>query len=87
MVKLTDKPMMKTELLGSLDDRKTAAEAVTVLINIITEQVAAGREVKITGFLSIAPYEQPARNFRNPQTGETVQTPADGPSRRSWAPT
>jgi DNA-binding protein HU-beta len=74
------KPMSKTELVAAIgdriDDRRAAADAVGALIDIVTKTIAAGREVRITGFLSLKPDLQPERTRRNPSTGKPFTQPA-----------
>jgi len=50
--------------------------AVEATIEEITAQLAAGNEVKFTGFGKFSTVDRPAREGRNPQTGEAMQIPA-----------
>lgn len=50
--------------------------AVEATIEEITAQLAAGNEVKFTGFGKFSTVARPAREGRNPQTGESMQIPA-----------
>ena len=43
---------------------------------IIAVELDAGREVTITGFGTFRTGRRPAREGRNPQTGQTIQIPA-----------
>ena len=56
--------------------KKQAAEAVSAVIDAITEALVAGDDVKITGFGSFEVKERAARTGRNPKTGEAVEIPA-----------
>ncbi len=74
--------MNKLELTAAVADKvtgltkKQAAEAVSAVIDAITEALAAGDDVKITGFGSFEVKERAAREGRNPKTGEKVMIPA-----------
>jgi DNA-binding protein HU-beta len=50
--------------------------AVEATIEEITAQLAAGNEVKFTGFGKFSTAARPARVGRNPQTGESIQIAA-----------
>jgi DNA-binding protein HU-beta len=50
--------------------------AVEATIEEITAQLAAGNEVKFTGFGKFSTVARPAREGRNPQTGESMQIAA-----------
>ena len=56
--------------------KKQAAEAVSAVIDAITEALVAGDDVKITGFGSFEIKERAARTGRNPKTGEAVEIAA-----------
>lgn len=73
--------MNKTELIRAVAAKAevTVAEAtktVNATLDVITEALAAGNEVVLTGFGTYKVAERPARTGRNPQTGETVQIAA-----------
>lgn len=53
-----------------------AKAAVEATIEEITAQLAAGNEVKLTGFGKFSTADRPAREGRNPQTGESIQIAA-----------
>ncbi len=61
----------RTGLQGS-----QAKQAVEATIEEITAQLVAGNEVKFTGFGKFSTVDKPAREGRNPQTGETIQIAA-----------
>lgn len=50
--------------------------AVQGTIDEITAQLVAGNEVKFTGFGKFSAVAKPAREGRNPQTGETMKIAA-----------
>ena len=56
--------------------KKDAAAAVEAVLDVITEALAAGEDVKITGFGGFEVKARAARTGRNPKTGETVAIPA-----------
>lgn len=69
--------MNKAELVGAVCDRTGANRAVVEgilgeLIEVIQDTVAAGSQVKLTGFGTWKPVERAARVGRNPKTGEEM---------------
>jgi DNA-binding protein HU-beta len=56
--------------------RKQADEYVTSLLEIITNSVASGDDVAISGFAKFKRIDRPARMARNPATGEQVRVKA-----------
>jgi DNA-binding protein HU-beta len=72
--------MHKTQLIDQLTtklgDRKTASEALDAFVDVITTTVAAGEKVTIPGFGSWESVQRPARDARNPATGEAIHIPA-----------
>lgn len=69
--------MNKKELVDAIADRvgdkKTATEAVNAIIETIQHAVAGGDKVAITGFGAFEMAHKPAREARNPSTGEPVK--------------
>ncbi|MFZ4515748.1 MAG: HU family DNA-binding protein [Acidimicrobiia bacterium] len=57
-------------------DRKTADAVLSNLVDVITERVAKGEPVMISGFAKFARVDRKARMGRNPQTGEPVKIKA-----------
>ena len=58
---------------------KSRAEVEGILteaLNAITDVVASGQEVALTGFAKFTPVKRAARMGRNPQTGAAVKVPA-----------
>ena len=78
--------MNKTELLSAVakasDIKKSDVEAVVEsFLNIITDEVAKGEKVQITGFGSFERKERGERTVKNPRTGEPIQVaPSKSPS-------
>ena len=57
-------------------DGGQAKRAVEATLAEITAQLAAGNEVKFTGFGKFSAVDRPAREGRNPQTGESMKIAA-----------
>ncbi|HZJ26229.1 MAG TPA: HU family DNA-binding protein [Acidimicrobiia bacterium] len=57
-------------------DRKTADAMLQGFIDTVTENVAKGEPVRITGFAKFARIDRSARMGRNPATGETIRIKA-----------
>ena len=75
-------PMTKTELIAQLAEatqssKKDAASLLEALTAIVIREVAAGGSVTLAGIGKFACRERPARQVRNPATGETSSKPAD----------
>ena len=73
--------MNRSELLNAFAEandmtRKQADELVTSLLEIITNSVASGDDVAISGFAKFKRIDRPARMARNPATGEQVRVKA-----------
>jgi DNA-binding protein HU-beta len=71
----------RSELLNAFAEandmtRKQADELVTSLLEIITNSVASGNDVAISGFAKFKRIDRPARMARNPATGEQVRVKA-----------
>jgi DNA-binding protein HU-beta len=69
--------MKKTELIEAMsqvsgESQATTARALDALIEVVSREVAANREVAITGFGSFKATARPERAGRNPRTGETL---------------
>ena len=69
-LQLTDAVAAKAQIT-----KKEAAAAVSAVLDVIAEELAAGGDVKITGFGSFEVKERAARTGRNPKTGEAVEIP------------
>ena len=62
-------------------DRRAADTFLGSLIDVITEQVASGEPVVISGFAKFSRVERAARMGRNPQTGEAIKIAASRKAR------
>lgn len=73
--------MNKAELISRVAEvnettKKAAGEQVDAIVAVITEALASGEEVAISGFGKFSVTKRAAREGRNPQTGETIQIAA-----------
>lgn len=73
--------MNKVELITRMAEiegttKKAAGEHLDALVAVISEALAKGEEVKISGFGTFSVSERAARTGRNPMTGETIQIAA-----------
>ena len=73
--------MNKNELVSSIADKagikKTDAEkALKAFIETVTDELKAGEKVQLVGFGTFETSERPAREGRNPRTGETMKIAA-----------
>ena len=69
--------MTKAELVAAVAlkaglNRTQAREALEALVGCVTDEVKAGREVRIVGFGAFTPVERPEGTARNPRTGQQV---------------
>ena len=69
--------MKKTELIEAVaqaagESQAVAARAIDAMLDIISKEVASGREVTITGFGSFKASARAERTGRNPRTGEAL---------------
>ena len=76
------KPMTKTQLVAALadamgGDKKSASAALDAIASVVAREVAAGGAVTLPGLGKIVCRERPAREVRNPATGEMVKKDAD----------
>ena len=72
--------MTKTDLAARVADRvhltKRQTEAiVSVLLACVTEALRQGDKVELRGFGSFRSRSRPARQGRNPRTGDAIQVP------------
>lgn len=73
--------MNKSELVASIAEqsglKKTEAEkAVKAFIDTVTEEMKKGEKVQLVGFGTFEVATRPAREGRNPKTGETMKIKA-----------
>lgn len=74
-------PIQRTELAARLSAGSgvTAADCEAVLVAltpVLSAALAAGESVRLTGLMSISTADRPAREGRNPRTGEPMTIPA-----------
>lgn len=73
--------MNKVELVGKISEhanvsKKDAEIILNATLAAITEALANGEKVALTGFGSFETRQRAAREGRNPRTGETIQISA-----------
>ncbi|MCA9389921.1 HU family DNA-binding protein [candidate division WWE3 bacterium] len=73
--------MTKSELIEELAQRsdltkRAAGDALNAMLDIITESLAKGDKVTLTGFGTFLVRQRAARMGRNPQTGDPLHIPA-----------
>ncbi len=73
--------MNRRELVAELADRleidkRTADTGLQAFVDVVTDTVASGEVVAISGFAKFARVERAARMGRNPQTGEAIRIKA-----------
>lgn len=73
--------MNKTELIDQVasvtDQTKTAvSDTLEAILDQITRALERGDRVQLTGFGTFEVRRRKARKARNPQTGDTIQVPA-----------
>ena len=69
--------MNKTELIAAVAEKaeiskKDAEKAVKAFTDAVAEELAKGGKVQLVGFGNFEVSEGPAREGRNPRTGETM---------------
>ena len=73
--------MTKNELIKTVSDntgmtQKVAEEAIGAALNVITNELVCGGNVRILGFGAFEVGKRAARTGRNPHTGESMEIPA-----------
>ncbi len=73
--------MNKVELVNAIAERtniskKDAEAALKAFTDVVAEQLKAGDKVQLVGFGTFEVAERPAREGRNPVTGETIKIAA-----------
>ena len=73
--------MNKEELFAAVGkktgtNRDTSKLFVNAILDVVTESLAAGEDVKLVGFGTFSVSTRPARSGRNPKTGQVLQLPA-----------
>ena len=69
--------MNKRDVVGAVSLRAgvsqaDAAKCIDALLELACDQVAAGGELNLSGYMKISTVQRAARMGRNPQTGESV---------------
>ena len=78
--------MTKAELIQAIADRTDlnraqAKVALEALVDIVTETLRRGEEVRLVDFGSFTPVDRPAGLSRNPRTGAQVKRKASRTAR------
>ena len=73
--------MKKDELVQAIAEsadleRAEAGRALDAFVQVITDAVASGQRIQVSGLGTFEPRERSAREGRNPQSGETIQIAA-----------
>ncbi len=73
--------MNKAEVVVAVADRagvsqQEARRCLDALLGLVCDQVAAGGEVNLAGYMKISAVDRRARTGRNLKTGEAVPVPA-----------
>ncbi len=72
--------MNKSDLIAKLVEndikRADAEKAINTLVDSVTEALVKGDKVQLIGFGSFEVKSRPAREARNPRTGETIKVEA-----------
>jgi len=71
--------MKKNELIQKIHEKencpkKDAEKALNLVLDAITDALVSGEKVSITGFGTFEVRERPARQCKNPRTGEIMTT-------------
>ena len=69
--------MNKTELIAAVAEKaeiskKDAEKAVKAFTDVVSEELVNGGKIQLVGFGTSEVSERPAREGRNPRTGETM---------------
>ena len=73
--------MNKTELVAKLAEKaalskKDAEKALNAFVEVVTDELAGNGKVQVVGFGTFEVKDRPAREGRNPQTGEQIKIAA-----------
>jgi len=79
-VKGGESQMTKSQIVEELAERadltkRAAEDALNALLGVVTEELAKGNKVTLTGFGTFLVRTRAARMGRNPQTGEPIHIP------------
>ena len=69
--------MNKTELVAAIAEKtelskKDAEKALKAFTDVVAEELKKGEKIQLVGFGNFEVSERPAREGRNPRTGETM---------------
>ena len=73
--------MNKTELIAAMADqaglsKKDAEKALKAFTDVVAAELKKGEKIQLVGFGTFEVAERPAREGRNPRTGETMKIAA-----------
>lgn len=73
--------MNKVELVAAIAEKaelskKDAEKALIAFTDTVKEELAKGEKIQLVGFGTFEVSERPARDGRNPQTGEAIKIAA-----------
>ncbi len=73
--------MNKTELVAAMAEKtelskKDAEKALKAFTDVVAEELAKGEKIQLVGFGTFEVAERPARDGRNPKTGEPMKIAA-----------
>lgn len=73
--------MNKAELVAAIAERtelskKDSEKALKAFIDVVTEELTKGEKIQLVGFGTFEVADRPAREGRNPKTGETMKIAA-----------
>lgn len=75
-IEMTKQTLVEQVARKAGSTKAEAARLVDAMIDVVTEALARGEKVTVTGFGTFEVRQRAARMGRNPQTGETIQIPA-----------
>lgn len=73
--------MNKTELVAAITkktelSKKDAEKALKAFTDVVAEELTKGEKIQLVGFGTFEVVDRPAREGRNPKTGESMKIPA-----------
>lgn len=73
--------MNKTELVAAIAEKtelskKDAEKALKAFTDVVADELKKGEKIQLVGFGTFEVAERPARQGRNPRTGEPMPVPA-----------
>ena len=73
--------MNKTELVAAMAEKtelskKDAEKALKAFTDVVVEELTKGEKIQLVGFGTFEVVDRPAREGRNPKTGETMKIAA-----------